>query len=96
MKKILYFIRGVPTEAELAEAENIRALIRDCQAWHERDCFEECDIVMGKEENIPNPYKHLWQETNQQTKQSENMPENDPVPVKGRKSNRQEVSNSQA
>lgn len=65
MKKILYFVNGTPTEAELADAEAHYAIIRNGAAWHERDCFEECDLVMGKIENVPEPYRHLWQDISQ-------------------------------
>lgn len=84
MKKILYFVRGVPTEAELLAAQANYALIRDYTAWHEGDCLEMCDMVIGKYENIPGPYKHLWQG---ESKQSESELENvQSVAARGRKS----------
>lgn len=61
--KILYFVKGAPDEAELAEASASGALFRNCLAWHENDAYEPCDQVMGKFSNIPEPYKHLWKET---------------------------------
>lgn len=78
MKKILYFVRGVPSHAELMEAQDKYALIRDCTAWHEGDCFEVCDAVMGKAENIPEPYKYLWQ-GDKQIEKPVNDPINEPV-----------------
>lgn len=78
MKKILYFVRGVPSHAELMDAQDKYALIRDCTAWHDGDCFEECDLVIGKAENIPGPYKHLWQGNNQ-AEDSVTNPVNEPV-----------------
>lgn len=92
MKKILYFVRGVPSHSELMEAQDNYALIRDCTAWHEGDCLEVCDSVMGKAKNIPKPYKHLWQGDNQDNKpisdhasEPVNEPENvQPVSARGR------------
>lgn len=91
MKKILFFVRGVPSHAELMEAQDKYALIRDCTAWHEGDCFEECDLVIGKAENIPEPYKQLWDGQSQKPEQDEDAPEEDApetvVPIaRGRKS----------
>lgn len=88
MKTILYFVRGVPSEAELKEAEDNRALIRDCTAWHERDCLEECDIVMGKPENVPLPYRHLMQGANVESSQSDSLSEDTQPVSKCRKSNK--------
>lgn len=79
MKKILYFVRGVPSHAELMEAQDNYALIRDCTAWHEGDCLEVCDMVMGKAENIPMPYKHLWHGGNTEPEKPVNEQASDPV-----------------
>lgn len=57
--KILYFYYGTPDKAELEEARLAGALLRDCRAWHQGDCLELCDMVMGKPENVPKPYRHL-------------------------------------
>lgn len=59
MKK-LYFVAGLPTDAEIEEATREGALIRNCLAWHEGDSFEDCDEVLGKEADIPASYRHLW------------------------------------
>lgn len=87
MKKILYFVRGVPTHAELMEAQDNYALIRDYTAWHDGDCLEVCDAVMGKAENIPMPYKHLWQGVNKEPEKPVNEPvdlsETEPVSENG-------------
>lgn len=47
------------------EAEKAGALLRDRDAWHERDAFEPCDLVMGKQENVPPPYAGLWADPGQ-------------------------------
>lgn len=75
MKK-LYFMAGLPDETELEEAKNEGALIRNSLAWHPGDAFEECDLALGRPENIPEPYRHLWQD---------NADENDTLPVKAAK-----------
>lgn len=74
MKKILYFVNGTPTEAELADADAHYAIIRNGAAWHERDCFEECDLVMGKPENVPPPYRHLMQFEEPEAEEPEDIP----------------------
>ena len=55
---------------ELADAARVGALLRNSDAWHEGDCLEICDQVMGKAENIPPPYRHLWKESEKPAKRS--------------------------
>lgn len=57
--RILYFTQGLPSEKELAEAERLGALLRNSLAWHEGDAFEPCDLVMGRPESVPPPYRDL-------------------------------------
>lgn len=66
--KILFFTRGLPERAELEEAAKAGALLRDCLAWHEGDFTEDCDLVMGKPENIPKPYRVFWKGTDKGAK----------------------------
>lgn len=78
--KILYFTRGLPDDAELEEARKNGALLRNRLAWHERDCLESCDLVLGRKENIPSPYLHLWRE-----KPNDELPESQAGGEKGKK-----------
>lgn len=57
MAKTLYFIWGQPTEQERLDALTVGAVLRDAMAWHEGDFTEQCDVVSGKPENIPAPYR---------------------------------------
>lgn len=57
MPHILYFMRGMPTEAQRAECGAANAKMRDASAWVSGDFVEICDAVMGAEEDIPEPYK---------------------------------------
>lgn len=59
MANILYFMRGMPTEAQRAECGAANAKMRDASSWVDGDFVEKCDAVMGAEEDIPAPYKAL-------------------------------------
>lgn len=55
MPKILYFSkRAVPTEAELAEAKALGALLRNAAASRPDEAPEDCDSVAGA---VPEHYK---------------------------------------
>ena len=57
MAHILYFMRGMPTEAQRAECGAANAKMRDASAWVNGDFVETCDAVMGAEGDIPESYK---------------------------------------
>lgn len=56
--KTLFFIRGNPTQQELAAKEKlgVGAVFRDVSAWHEGDYVEHTDRVAG---HVPQAYAHI-------------------------------------
>ena len=45
--KILYFVKGNPTEAQKELAKKVGAKIRNALAYRDGDFIENCDSVMG-------------------------------------------------
>lgn len=56
--KILYWVAGVPTDEQKAEAKALGALLRNAQAFGPGDYVERCDEVAGH--NIPEAYLKLY------------------------------------
>ena len=57
MPKVIYFLRGCPTEEQWEEARVMQAVFRNPEAvGREGDFFEDCEAVCG--ESIPEAYAH--------------------------------------
>ena len=57
MTKVIYFLRGCPTEEQWEEARIMRAVFRNPDAvGQDGDFFEDCEAVCGK--SIPEAYAH--------------------------------------